>query len=116
MEWLYFHTAKHETYLQRSALESLFAVPSPSQLSQSPKLNKATAKQWQHQQRLAQQEMGAILKKDQLPSTEATEYGIPPALQTSLEVRAILTAKLRILMALDKRDDEHHDNPHRIQS
>jgi hypothetical protein len=85
MEWFKFDTVKHDSYLQRSALETLFEKPSPS-LTQSPKMNKTTAKQRQAQQRLAQQEKNEILKKDLLPAAEATEFGIPAALQTALEV------------------------------
>jgi hypothetical protein len=88
LEWLQFEMEKHETYIQRAALESLFSQPSPSQLSQtqSPRMNKSTAKQRQQQQRLQQPDMQPMMKRSDLPTAEITEWGIPPELQSYLEV------------------------------
>jgi hypothetical protein len=87
-----FEMERHDTFIQRSGVESLFSQPSPSQLSQtqSPRLNKTSAKQRQQQQRLAQQESSEpVLKLSQLPGPEATDLGIPPGLQSFLEVGGI---------------------------
>lgn len=89
MELLQFDTDRHDTYLHRTGLEARFSQPSPSLLNQtqSPRMNKSTAKQRQQQQRLAQPEnLQPILKKSELPAPDMTEWGIPPNLLRMLEV------------------------------
>lgn len=75
------------TYIQRAAVEQLFQQPSPNQmLTQSPRMNKTSAKQRQTQARLAQENMEPVLKKSLFPAAPITAMGIPPALQNYLEV------------------------------
>jgi hypothetical protein len=90
LELLQFETEKYDTFIQRAALEQLFTQPSPNQMqTQSPRMNKSTAKQRQNQ-RLAQPEnLQPMLKKTDLPNADITDMGIPPLVQAYLEVRMI---------------------------
>lgn len=87
MEWMRFEVASQERFVQRAALEEMFAEFSPTQLMQLPKLNKSNKqRQLQQQQQQQQREMGPILRKDQLPNMNATEFGVPGLVQSQLEV------------------------------
>lgn len=87
MEWLQFEGQGHQQYLPRSALEHMFHQPSPNQMNpnQSPRLNKS-AKQKQ-QQRAAQEPPEPYLPLSKLISAGVTDFGLPHALQSYLEVR-----------------------------
>lgn len=88
MEWLQFESQGHQQYLPRSLLESLFEEPpiNPLSLTQSPRLNKSSAKQKQQQQRAAQVPQELVITQSKLPSAGITDWGLPPALQSYLEV------------------------------
>lgn len=88
MEWLQFEMQGWQEYLQRAALEPLFTQPSPIQPNtQSPRMNKSTAKR--QQQRVKPELLEppqAVLTYSSLPTAGMTDWGLPPALQTYLEV------------------------------
>lgn len=87
MEWLQFEMQGHQTYIPRNLLESLFIQEEINQLStqQSPRMNKSQkAKQQQRQQNPPEPSM----PKSQLPTAGITDWGLPPALQSYLEVSA----------------------------
>lgn len=87
MEWLQFEMQGWQEYLQRAALEPLFTQPSPLQPNtQSPRMNKSNAKRQQPRVKAEVQEQPAVLTFANLPTAGSTDWGLPPALQTYLEV------------------------------
>ena len=87
MEWLQFEMQGWQEYLQRAALEPLFTQPSPLQPNtQSPRMNKSNAKRQQPRVKAEAQEQPAVLTYANLPTAGSTDWGLPPALQTYLEV------------------------------
>lgn len=85
MEWLQFEGSNHEQYIPRAAIEQLFHQPSPNQMNpnQSPRMNKSAKMK---QQRAAQEPLEAYLPLSKLLSAGTTDYGLPHALQSYLEV------------------------------
>jgi hypothetical protein len=88
MEWLQFEGQGHQQYIPRSALEQMFLQPSPNPMNptQSPRMNKNSAKNKQQQQRNALEPTEPYLPLSKLLGTGVTDLGIPPALQHYLEV------------------------------
>ncbi|KAF2829620.1 hypothetical protein CC86DRAFT_391742 [Ophiobolus disseminans] len=86
MEWLQFEGQGYQQYIPRSVLEQLFHQPSPNQMNpnQSPRLNK-NAKQKLQQQRAAEPPE-PYLPMSKLPSAGVTDLGLPPVLQSYLEI------------------------------
>lgn len=84
MEWLQFEGEGHQQYIPRVALEQLIIHPSPNQMNpnQSPRMNKS-AKQKQ-QRGMEPREPYIPLSK--LPTAGVTDLGLPPVLQSYLEV------------------------------
>lgn len=84
MEWLQFETQSHQQLIPRSLLESLFVQEevNPLNATQSPRMNNK-AKQ---KQRAAQMSSEPSMSLSKLPSAQITEYGLPPLLQSYLEV------------------------------
>jgi hypothetical protein len=84
MEWLQFEGQGHEQYIPRSALEQMFMSPSPNQMNpnQSPRMNK-NAKQKQQRSVEPPEPYMPISK---LPTAGVTDLGLPPVLQSYLEV------------------------------
>lgn len=87
MEWLQFEGQGHQQYLTRASVVELFNQLSPNQMNpnQSPRLNKS-AKQKQLQ-RAAQEQSEKYLPLTKLISAAVTDFGLPHALQSYLEVR-----------------------------
>ena len=85
MEWLQFEGSGHEQFVPRAAIEQLFHQPSPNQMNpnQSPRMNKGAKNK---QQRAAQEPQEAYLPLSKLLSANTTDYGLPHALQSYLEV------------------------------
>jgi hypothetical protein len=84
MEWLQFEGQGYEQYIPRSALEQMFMSPSPNPLNpnQSPRMNK-NAKQ---KQQRPVEPLEPYMPISKLPSAGVTDLGLPPVLQSYLEV------------------------------
>jgi hypothetical protein len=95
MEWLQFDGSGHQQMIPRAALEPLFHQPSPNQMNpnQSPRMNKNTKLKQQQQQR-AIEPPEPYLPMSKLPNTGITDHGLPPVLQSYLEV-SCLVRKMR---------------------
>lgn len=94
MEWLQFEGQGHQQYLPRVVLEQLFHQPSPNQMNpnQSPRMNKNA----KSKQQRAMEPSEPYLPLSRLPTSGATDYGLPPILQSYLEVSEQATRKRKL--------------------
>jgi hypothetical protein len=84
MEWLQFEGQGHQQYIPRIALEQMFLSPSPNQMNpnQSPRMNKNAKQKLQR----AMEPPEPYLPISKLPTAGVTDIGLPPVLQSYLEV------------------------------
>jgi hypothetical protein len=96
MEWLQFEGEGHQQYLPRLALENLVTHPSPNQLNpnQSPRMNKNAKQKLQR----GMEPPEPYIQISKLPTAGVTDLGLPPVLQSYLEVS---TTRKRRMYSMD---------------
>jgi hypothetical protein len=89
MEWLQFETQSHQQYIPKALLETLFVQEeiNPLNANQSPRMNNKS----KQKQRAAQMPAEPSMSLSKLPSAHVTDYALPPALQSYLEVSSDAT-------------------------
>lgn len=105
MEWLQFEMQGHQQLIPKALLESLFVQEeiNPLSTNQSPRMNNKS----KQKQRAAQIPAEPSMPFSKLPSAGITDVGLPPALQSYLEVSSChLLVDRHILTAPDLRDHE----------
>jgi hypothetical protein len=101
MEWLQFEGTGHQQFIPRSALEQMFHQPSPNQMNpnQSPRMSKNA----KLKQQRAAEPPEPYLPFSKLPTAGVTEFGLPPVLQSYLEV----STRKRKLHSMDADDGRY---------
>ena len=101
MEWLQFEGEGHQEYIPHSVLKNLVVHPSPNQQNpnQSPRMSK-NAKLKQQRGMEAPEPFIPISK---LPSAGVTDLGLPPVLQSYLEV----STRKRKMHSMDADDGRY---------
>ncbi|KAF2689706.1 hypothetical protein K458DRAFT_131405 [Lentithecium fluviatile CBS 122367] len=103
MEWLQFEMQGHQQLIPRALLESLFVQEeiNPLNANQSPRMNNKS----KQKQRAAQMPAEPSMSASKLPSAGITEFALPPALQSYLEIGEMMNNMSSLLSYYDAHEE-----------